>query len=282
MDGKLGIIAGAGSLPREVAESCQAGGRPVYVVRLKGFAEEPMTAFPGADFGIAEFGHIFKALKKEGVASVCFAGAVQRPDFAALKPDLRGLVAMPGIIAAARKGDDAILRQVMGEFHKEGFAVEGAHEAVAHLALPSGVLGSISPAQEHAEDMLRALAVAREIGRLDIGQGAVVARGLVLAVEAQEGTDAMLRRCAELPEAVRGTVEARVGVFGKAPKPIQERRMDLPTIGVSTVRRAAKAGLAGIVGEAGGVLVVDRAAVIAEADELGIFIYGAPPPAGHA
>ena len=92
----------------------------------------------------------------------------------------------------------------------------------------------------------------------------------------------VLRRCADLPEAVRGTVEARIGVFGKAPKPIQERRMDLPTIGVSTVRRAAKAGLAGIVGEAGGVLVVDRAAVIAEADELGIFIYGAPPPAGHA
>jgi DUF1009 family protein len=191
---------------------------------------------------------------------------------------------MPGIIAAARKGDDAILRQVMGEFEKEGFVVEGAHEAVAvtwpcrpacsaHLARPGASRRTCCAPSS----------VAREIGRLDIGQGAVVARGLVLAVEAQEGTDAMLRRCAELPEAVRGTVEARCGVLAKAPKPIQERRMDLPTIGVSTVRRAAKAGLAGIVGEAGGVLVVDRPAVIAEADALGLFIYGAAGRlAGHA
>ncbi len=282
MDGKLGIIAGAGALPREVAESCRAGGRPVFVVRLKGFAEDSMKAYPGAEFGMAEFGHIFKALKAEGAKTVCFAGAVQRPEFSSLKPDLRGLAAMPGIIAAARKGDDAILRQVMGEFEKEGFAVEGAHQVVSDLALGSGVLGSISPSPEHQADMMRALEVARAIGQLDIGQGAVVARGLVLAVEAQEGTDIMLRRCAELPAAVRGTLDDRCGVLAKAPKPIQERRIDLPTIGVSTIRRAAKAGLAGIVGEAGGVLVVDRPAVIAEADALGIFVYGAAPPAGHA
>ena len=279
---KLGIIAGSGALPREVAESCRAGGRPVFIVRLKGFADDAMQAYPGAEFGMAEFGHIFKALKSEGAKSVCFAGAVDRPDFAALKPDLRGLMAMPGIIAAARKGDDAILRQVMGEFEKEGFAVEGAHQVVADLALGEGALGSIRPTPEHDADMARALEVARAIGQLDIGQGAVVARGLVLAVEAQEGTDAMLRRCAELPTAVRGTVEERCGVLAKAPKPIQERRIDLPTIGVSTVRRAAKAGLAGIVGEAGGVLVVDREAVIAEADAMGLFVYGAAPAAGHA
>ncbi|MBN9318408.1 MAG: UDP-2,3-diacylglucosamine pyrophosphatase [Caulobacterales bacterium 68-7] len=279
---KLGIIAGSGALPREVAESCRAGGRPVFVVRLKGFADDAMLAYPGAEFGMAEFGHIFKALKSEGAKSVCFAGAVDRPDFASLKPDMRGLLAMPGIIAAARKGDDAILRQVMGEFEKEGFAVEGAHQVVADLALGEGALGSIRPRFEHDADMARALEVARAIGQLDIGQGAVVARGLVLAVEAQEGTDAMLRRCAELPAAVRGTLEERCGVLAKAPKPIQERRIDLPTIGVSTVRRAAKAGLAGIVGEAGGVLVVDREAVIAEADAMGLFVYGAAPAAGHA
>jgi hypothetical protein len=281
MDGKLGIIAGGGALPYEVAQWCQAVGRPVFVIRLRGFVDDAVRAFPGVDYGIAEFGHVFKALKAEGVTSVCFAGSIERPDFSSLKPDLRGLIAMPGIIAAARRGDDAVLRQVMGEFESEGFIIEGAHEVVSGLALTEGPLGALKPSDEHMTDMVRALEVARTIGRLDIGQGAVVARGLVLAVEAQEGTDAMLRRCAELPAAVRGTLEARVGVLAKAPKPIQERRMDLPAIGVSTVRRAAKAGLAGIAGEAGGVLVVDRSAVIAEADALGLFIYGASPPSGH-
>jgi hypothetical protein len=107
----------------------------------------------------------------------------------------------------------------------------------------------------------------------------VVVRGLVLAVEAQEGTDAMLRRCAELPASVRGTPEAPFGVLAKAPKPIQERRIDLPTIGLATVQRVAKAGLAGIVGEAGGLLVLDREAVIEAADELGVFIVGVARPA---
>jgi len=119
--------------------------------------------------------------------------------------------------------------------------------------------------------------VARELGRLDIGQGAVVCDGLVLAVEAQEGTDAMLRRVADLPAAIRGASDAPRGVLAKAPKPIQETRVDLPTIGLGTIQRAARAGLAGVVGEAGRLLVLDRAEVIALADELGLFVFGVEP-----
>ena len=124
--------------------------------------------------------------------------------------------------------------------------------------------------------MEQALRIARATGALDIGQGAVVCDGLVLAVEAQEGTDAMLRRCAALPAAVRGAPEARRGVLAKAPKPIQERRVDLPTLGVATVEAAAAAGLAGVVVEAGAALVLDRAAVTAAADRLGLFVWGEP------
>ena len=112
--------------------------------------------------------------------------------------------------------------------------------------------------------------IARAMGALDIGQGAVVAHGVVLAVEAQEGTDALLRRIATLPAALRGAG----GVLAKAPKPIQERRVDLPTLGVATIEAAAMAGLVGIVGEAGGVLVLDRAAVAATADRLELFVCG--------
>lgn len=271
---KLGLIAGGGALPLEVAQDCAGVGRPVFVVRLKGFADPALAEFPGEEVGLAELGKCFKLLKRERCKAVCFAGQVSRPDFKALKPDLRGLAALPGAMAAARKGDDALLRFLVSEFEREGFAVEGAHEVSAGLTLPAGPLGRMRPAEAHQADIGRALEVAREIGRLDIGQGAVVVRGLVLAVEAQEGTDAMLRRCAELPSAIRGRPEAPCGVLAKAPKPIQERRVDLPTIGVATVQRAAKAGLAGIVGEAGSLIVLDREAVIAAADELGLFVYG--------
>ncbi|WP_369059663.1 UDP-2,3-diacylglucosamine diphosphatase LpxI [Caulobacter sp. 73W] len=274
---KLGLIAGGGALPVEIANYCQSAGRPFAVMRLRGFSGPELRDFPGVDVGLAELGKCIKALCAAGCEAVCFAGNVARPDFAALKPDLRGLAALPGVIAAARDGDDALLRRILAEFEKEGFAIEGAHEVMAELTLPLGPLGRLRPRDADIADIERALDVARQIGRLDVGQGCVVCRGLVLAVEAQEGTDAMLRRVAELPEALRGSTSAPCGVLAKAPKPIQETKVDLPTIGVATVQRVARAGLAGIVGEAGRLLVLDQAAVIAMAEELGVFIIGLEP-----
>jgi DUF1009 family protein len=274
---KLGLIAGGGALPAEVADHCRRAGRDYFVIRLKGFAEPGMGLHPGADVGLAQLGKCIKLLREEGCKAICFAGNVARPDFSKLTPDLRGMAALPGIVAAAAKGDDALLRRIIGEFEKEGFLIEGAHEVEGDLTLPRGPLGRHAPGPEHEADIERALTVAREIGRLDVGQGAVVCDGLVLAVEAQEGTDAMLRRVCDLPAAIRGSIDRRKGVLAKAPKPIQETRIDLPTIGLATVQRAAKAGLAGIAGEAGHLLVVDRDAVIEMADDLGLFIYGVEP-----
>ncbi|HLZ76193.1 UDP-2,3-diacylglucosamine diphosphatase [Phenylobacterium sp.] len=274
---KLGLIAGGGSLPVEIAEHCQRSGRPLFVIRLKGFAGAGLEPFAGAEVGLAELGKCFKALKRAGCKAVCLAGQVNRPDFATLMPDLRGLAALPAAIAAARKGDDALLRMLVAEFEKEGFAVEGAHEVMDDLGLAAGPLGRHAPGPEHQADIGHALQVARAIGRLDAGQAAVVCRGLVLALEAAEGTDALLARVADLPEALRGRPGAPLGVLAKAPKPTQETRVDLPTIGPATVEAVARAGLAGIVGEANHLLVLDREAVIALADELGLFIVGVEP-----
>jgi DUF1009 family protein len=271
---KLGLIAGGGQLPVEIAEHCRRSGRPLFVVRLKGFAGPELRGFEGEDVGLAELGRCIRLMKAAGCEAVCLAGQVSRPDFKSLAPDLRGLAVLPQAIAAARKGDDALLRVLVREFEKEGFVVEGADAAAADLTLSAGPLGRHAPAAAHMADVVRALQVARAIGELDIGQGAVVADGLVLAVEAQEGTDAMLARVAALPPALRGAPEARRGVLAKAPKPIQETRVDLPTIGEATVRGAAAAGLAGVAGEAGRLLVVDRARTVALADELGLFILG--------
>jgi hypothetical protein len=146
--------------------------------------------------------------------------------------------------------------------------------------LPSGPLGARASGDADRADIAKAIETARAIGMLDIGQGAVVCDGLVLAVEAQEGTDAMLQRVAELPADLRGTAERRRGVLAKVAKPIQEERVDLPTIGLATVEAAARAGLAGIVGVAGKMLVLDRDAVVRAADAAGLFVMGVAAPDG--
>jgi hypothetical protein len=275
---KLGLIAGGGGLPLALAEHCERTGRPYFLIRLKGFAEPPLTALPGETAGIAEIGRIVRLARDAHCEALCFAGIVRRPDFAALKPDMRGLSWLPGAVLAARDGDEALLRYLMAGFEKEGFAIEGAHEVMGELMLPAGPLGAHAPGEADRADLAKAIETARAIGALDIGQGAVVCDGLVLAVEAQEGTDAMLRRVAELPADLRGAPERRRGVLAKVAKPIQEERVDLPTIGLATVEGAAHAGLAGIVGVAGKMLVLDRDAVIRAADAAGLFIVGVAGP----
>jgi DUF1009 family protein len=271
---KLGLIAGGGSLPVILARHCEETGRPFFVIRLKGFSGPDLTHFTGVDVGLAELGKAIRALREAACESICLAGHVARPDFTQLKPDLRGLAALPGAIAAARKGDDGLLSFLVREFENEGFIVEGADDVVGALTLGSGPLGRCSAGPAHMADIARGMVAARAIGALDAGQGAVCCDGLILALEAQEGTDAMLARVADLPRQIRGDRSNRRGVLAKVCKPGQETRVDLPTIGPDTVRGASDAGLAGIVGEASRILVIERAQVIALADALGLFVTG--------
>lgn len=270
----LGIIAGLGDLPVQIAAAATERGQGVYVLRMKGFVEPALADYPGEVAGIAELGKAFKALKNAGCEQICFAGIVKRPDFQALKPDLKGVSLLPKAIAAARQGDDALLRFMIDVFEREGFEVIGADEAAQALTGKPGLLAGPQPTEAQMEDLTKAANVARQMGELDIGQGAIVANGLVLCVEAQEGTDKMLLRCADLPVEIRGTVEARLGVLVKRPKPGQERRIDLPTIGLNTIELAAKAGLAGIGFEADGALILNAEQIQARAEALGVFLYG--------
>ena len=245
-------------------------------IRLKGLADAHLHRSPGQDFGMAEIGRIVKAMRAEGCRAVCLAGYVNRPDFKTLKPDLKGASLLPGIIAAASKGDDALLRKILSVFEDEGFAVEGADDILGGEMLTSGALGRVTPTEEQLFDLKKALHVAEKSGELDIGQGAVVCDGLVLAVEAQEGTDEMLRRVAGLPADLRGSPGSARGALGKAPKPIQDLRVDMPVIGPTTVELAAAAGLAGIAGFEGRLIVIDHEGLVEAADRLGLFVWGEP------
>ena len=275
MAARLAIVAGGGDLPRRVAEQARKTGRNPFVVGLKGFAEAALLEeYSGPELSVGELGRLIQLMKKEGCEEMVFAGWLKRPDFSSLKLDLKGVQSLPKILAAAKKGDDALLRAVMDVFAEAGFRIIGADDVLSDLLVSAGPLGAIIPDAEHWPDIRRAAEVARISGSLEIGQGAVSCAGLVLAVEAQEGTDCMLARVGELQVEIRGTPEARRGVLVKRPKPQQERRIDLPTIGVATVQAAGKAGLAGIAVEAGAALVVDREEVARAADQLGVFIYG--------
>lgn len=271
---KLALIAGGGDLPVSVADRCEAEGRALFVVRLDGFADQRMARWEGADFGMAQIGGILKAIKAAECQAVCLAGNVSRPDFRSLKPDFRGATLLPGIVKAASHGDDALLRKILSVFEAEGFSVEGADNILGGETLSAGALGSFAPTPGQLADLKKALHVAVRSGELDVGQGAVVCEGLVLAVEAQEGTDAMLQRVAGLPQALRGRDGDLKGALGKAPKPIQDLRVDMPVIGPRTVELAAAAGLAGVGGLAGHMILIDRPAVVATANRLGLFVWG--------
>jgi DUF1009 family protein len=204
-------------------------------------------------------------------------GQVDRPTLSEIKFDAKGLMVLPSLIAAARKGDDAMLRVTSDFYTREGFKVITAADAAPGLVMGEGVLGKLKPNDDHKDDIRRAFAIIRALGNLDVGQAAIVCEGLPLCVEAAEGTDAMIARVNTLRKNLRGSPEKKRGVLAKGLKASQDRKTDLPVIGLKTVHGAHEAGLAGIALEAGACLIMDKRVVAAEADRLGLFIIGVVP-----
>jgi DUF1009 family protein len=272
MPPKLGVIAGGGQLPARIVDHCRRQCRAVFVVALEGQADPRLgddVAHEWVRLGAG--GRTLEALRREAVAEVVLAGAVRRPSLADLRPDLwtAGFLARSG---AALLGDDGLLRAIVRELEARSIRVVGVDDVLPDILAPAGCLGRLTPDKDAESDIVRALSVARGVGALDVGQGAVVQQGIVLAVEAVEGTDEMLARCRKLARPGPG------GVLVKAKKPGQDRRADLPTIGPDTVRAAASAGLRGIAVEAGAVLILDRLETVAAADAAGLFLIGLATP----
>ncbi|MGB3457236.1 MAG: UDP-2,3-diacylglucosamine diphosphatase LpxI [Litorimonas sp.] len=267
----VGLVAGGGDLPLHVAAAVKEAGDQLTVLEIE--PDSPVGRFDDSfRLSLSKFGKVLKHFKRRGVTHVCLAGNVGRPDFSTFRPDLGAMRYLPSTLKAARQGDDSLLRHVMGIFEGQGFSILSPQSICESLLLPAGPLGRTSLPAEHRADAERAMEIASVIGTHDIGQGAVVAGGLVLAVEAQEGTDAMLSRVAQLPAALRGSG----GVLAKRLKPGQDGRVDMPTIGLKTVELAIGAGLAGIIVDEGEAFVLDREAVIERADVAGLFIVGLP------
>ena len=269
----VAILAGGGDLPLQIAASITARGGQVHIVAIRGEADARVEAYPHTWTNMAQASRIFAALKPpkdwDGPSVMVIAGAVTRPDLAQLRPDfgfMRVLVQVLGLITAG--GDDALLTRAIRIFEREGLTVVGIQDVAPELLIGAGTLGHVSPDDAALADIATGRAVLATLGGLDVGQAIVVEAGRVLAIEGVEGTDRMLTRLASL-----GAASGKA-VLLKAPKPRQERRVDLPTIGVRTVEHAHAAGIRGIAVVAGDAIGLQRDAMITAADAHGLFVVG--------
>ena len=268
---KLAILAGSGTLPRRLALRAQRDGRPVLMVCFKGQTDKSAAeGLPHFWSRLGAVGDILAHLKEKGVQDIVMAGPIRRPSVTSLLPDRR---AREGLARAGKAafGDDGVLTTIIRELEeREGFKVVGIADLMADMAARAGVYGQHQPDDQAHDDIERGRDVAKALGALDVGQSVVVQQGLVLGVEAIEGTDRLLERVAKLRRDGPG------GVLVKMAKPQQERRADLPTIGPKTVEGSAKAGLRGIAFEEAGAIIVDEEECIRLADRKGLFFVGLP------
>jgi DUF1009 family protein len=265
----LGIIAGGGPLPVRVATAAKAAGRAVFLIALDGYANVPALAgWPHVVARLGAAGTMLAALRAHGCRDLVLVGPVRRPSILDIRPDAEGVKILARIGRAAFAGDDGLLAAVVRVLGEEGFRVVGTHEILTEILAPAGLLTRVGPDAQAMSDIARGVAVVKALGAVDVGQACVVQQGIVLSVEAIEGTDAMLTRSRAVARPGPG------GVLVKLLKPGQDRRADLPTLGPQTVRAAAEAGLRGIAFEADGTILTERRAMVELADATGLFIWG--------
>jgi UDP-2,3-diacylglucosamine hydrolase len=275
----LAIICGGGTVPRAIAEVALKQGRRVVLFPLRGFADtQALAAFPQHEIALGQLGRFVRLARAEGCHDVVFVGGLVRPSIWRVRFDWRALTQMPHIVRSFRGGDDHLLTGMARLLERDGFRLIGVREVAPDITAPPGVLGLHQPDESVMADIARGFAVLDAMSPFDVGQAVVVARRRVLAVEAAEGTDAMLERIVALRQAGRIGLPAGTGVLVKAPKRNQDRRFDLPSVGPGTIARAAQAGLSGLAVVARATVVAEPQRFIAAADEAGLFVVGCPDP----
>jgi DUF1009 family protein len=275
--GPLAMICGGGSLPLAVADLVAETGRQIILFPLRGAAEgTAVESHPHHWLYIGQIGKFLRLARVAGCRDVVFIGALVRPSLWQVHLDLKGLSMLPRVLAAFRGGDDHLLSGMAKLLEQEGLRLLGAHEVAPQILVPQGTLGRVQVSSRDRGDIALGFDYLRAAGPFDVGQAVVVAGRHVLAVEAAEGTDAMLARVAEMRANGRVRATAGSGVLVKAPKLTQDRRFDLPSIGPTTVEGAARAGLAGIAVVAGETIIAEPERLIGAADRANIFVAGLP------
>ena len=275
--GPLAMICGGGSLPLAVADKVASSGRRVVLFPLRGAAEgTAVERFPHHWLHIGQIGKFMRLARAEGCRDVVLIGAMIRPSIWQIRPDFKALTLFPRVMAAFRGGDNHLLSGMGRLLEQDGFRLLGAHEVSPEILAPENAIGRVQPSEQDRADIALGLDYLKAAGPFDIGQAVVVAGRHIVAVEAIEGTDEMLARIADMRASGRMRARSGTGVLVKAPKPNQDRRFDLPSIGPVTAERAASAGLAGIAVIAGATIIAEPERLIEIANRAGIFVVGVP------
>jgi UDP-2,3-diacylglucosamine hydrolase len=270
----LAILCGAGAFPLEVAGEARRAGRELFLVGVVGTTDSAIEAYPHVWVRMGEVGKLFTALRARAVAELVIIGAMTRPEFADLRLDWGAVKRAAGLAQLFRRGDNGLLVGLAAIIEREGIRVVGAHEVAPRLLAPLGPLGARVASVEDEADIALGARLIDALSSFDAGQGAVVAAGRVLAIEAAEGTDAMLARVAEMRASGRLRLAGKAGVLVKAAKRGQDLRLDMPAIGPRTIEGVAKAHLRGAAVAGGRVLLVERERLAREADAAGLFVAG--------
>ena len=270
---KLGILAGSGELPSVLMQACRERGWPFHVIALRGQTDPAsLSNVPHDWIRMGQPATAMRRLRAEGADRVVFCGRFQRPSLRDLMPDLWALQFLARI-GGRLLSDNRLIEAIVKEIESEGFSVIGPADVAASLLAKSGPYGRLLPTAGEGQSILQGFRAARGAGRRDIGQAAVVQGVNVLDFEGPDGTDALIARSAARQEGGSGAI------LVKARKPQQQMRNDPPVIGLVTLQKAAAAGFRGIAVEAGGVLVLDGAALGVAADAARMFLVGIDLPA---
>lgn len=271
----VGVIAGGGAMPFAVADSLVARGIAPVLFALRGACDpERVGRFRHHWISVGQLGRATKLFRSEGCRDLIFIGTLLRPALSEIRLDWGTIRVLGRIWAAFRGGDNHLLSGIGHILEQDGFRMVGVRDVAPDVLMPEGNIARTVPDSAGIADIARGREVLAALGPFDIGQAVVVIDGHVVAVEDIEGTDGLLARVARLREAGRIRAKAGRGVLVKAPKSGQDLRYDLPTVGARTVEGAARAGLAGIAVIAGHTIAADAQAMIAAADNAGLFIQG--------
>lgn len=272
---RVALIAGNGQLPAEILREMNAMKLDPLLIGIRGEIEPELSSLASEILTYGQLGRLFEYLKMENIHHVIFAGGInKRPDFKSMKMDFVTLKDVPTLLKIVMGGDNSVLSKVATYFAKKNVTVVGAHKVVPSLLANKGFISGKVPLKSALPVIEKAYLAAKQIGAMDVGQAAIAEDGRIIALEAAEGTDAMIERVANLRKSGRIGKNPSIGVLAKALKPDQDMRADLPSIGPDTVRSVAKAGLKGIVLEADRSFILQKEETLKLAVKEKIFIIG--------
>jgi DUF1009 family protein len=266
---KIGIIAGNGSLPKQLALSLLDKNIKPYTVALTQIADEEVTEVGEYIWSkVTTVGKIFEFFNQNEIKQIVLVGGMKRPSFASLIPDRTGFKLLNRLRKLNNAGDNSMFNEIIKFIEENGFHLLGVDEVLPELLASKGPLAEIKPNKKQLADIEYGYKIAQEIGRLDIGQAAVVQNSATIGVEASEGTDGLIKRCANLQ------FDGKGAILIKTKKPNQDRRIDLPSIGIKTIETLSQLGYAGVAVEAGSSLIIDKETTLDAATKLGVFVFG--------